>query len=173
MSAGKRVVQVLGRLPHDGGALVDQPLGDEARVEVHVLAHGVVAHVLDAAGDGQIAGAHRDLARRRGGRGQRARAHPVDGEARHRVREAGKEADVAAEGQALVAHLGGGGHDDVADPLRRCFRVPAEELADDLDAHVVGAGLPEEAAGPGLAERRADAVDVHDLLQLARHVGGA
>ena len=56
-------MEVLGRLTHHGGALVDQPLGDEARVEVDVVAHRVVAHVLDAARDRQVARAHRDLAR--------------------------------------------------------------------------------------------------------------
>ena len=79
---GKRVVEVLGRLAHHGGALVDEALGDEARVELDLLAHRVVAHVLDAARDREVAGAHRDLARRCGDRGQRAGAHPVDGEAR-------------------------------------------------------------------------------------------
>ncbi len=43
------VVEVLGRLPHHRRALVDQPLADEPRVEVDLLAHGVVPHVLDAA----------------------------------------------------------------------------------------------------------------------------
>ena len=87
----------------------------------------------------------------------------------HGVREPGEQADVAAERQPLVADLRGRGHDDVADPLGRRRGVAAQQLADDLDAHVVGARLPEEAARPRLAERGAHAVDEHDLPQLARH----
>ena len=85
-------MEVLGRLPHHGGALVDQPLADEARVEVDLGAHRVVAHVLDAAGDGEVGGAHRDLAGGGGRGGQRAGAHPVDRESRHGVGEPGEEA---------------------------------------------------------------------------------
>ncbi len=162
-------MEVLGGLAHDGGALVDQPLGDEARVEVDVLAHRVVAHVLDPAGDREIAGAHRDLARRRGHRGERAGAHAVDREAGHRLGQPREQPHVAPERQALVADLRRRRHDDVADPLRRGLRVAAEELAHGLDRHVVGTSLPEQAAGPRLAEGRADPVDVDDLSQLARH----
>ena len=112
------VVEVLGRLPHHGGALVDQPLADEARVELDLGAHRVVPHVLDSADDDEIGGAHRDLAGAGRRRGQRARAHAVDREAGHRVRQAREQRDVAAEGQALVADLRRRGEDDVADPLR-------------------------------------------------------
>ena len=162
-------MQVLGRLAHHRGALVDQPLGDEAGVEVDVLAHRVVAHVLHAAGDREVAGAHRDLARGRGDGGERAGAHAVDREAGHRVRQPREERHVAAERQALVADLRRRGHHDVADPLGRRLRVAAEELADGLHGHVVGARLPEEPARAGLAECGADTVDVDDLSQLARH----
>ena len=61
----KQVVQVLGGLPHRRRGLVDQPLGDEARIEVDVVAHRVVAHVLDAARERDVDRAERDLARRR------------------------------------------------------------------------------------------------------------
>ena len=114
----KDVVKVLGGLTHHGGALVDQPLADEARVEVDLGAHRVMAHVLDAADDDEVGGAHRDLARAGRRRRQRTRAHPVDREARHGVRQPREEGDVAAEGQALVADLCRRGEDDVADPLR-------------------------------------------------------
>ena len=165
------VVEVLGRLPHHGGALVDQPLADEARVEVDLCAHRVMAHVLDAAHDDEVGGAHRDLAGAGRRRGQRARAHPVDREARHGVRQPREEGDVAAERQALVADLRRRGEDDVADPLGRNRRVAAQELAHDLDRHVVGPRLPEEAALARAAERRPDAVDEHHLTQLTRHAG--
>ena len=163
------VVEVLRGLAHHRGALVDQALGDEAGVEVDVLAHRVVTHVLDAAGDREVACAHRDLSGGRGDGGQRAGAHPVDGEAGNRVREAGEEPDIAAEREALVAHLRGGRHDDIADPLRRDLRRPPEELPHDLDGHVVCAGLPEETARARLAERRSHPVDEHDLPERASH----
>ena len=117
----------------------------------------------------EVGCAHRDLAGARRRRGQRSRAHPVDREAGDGVREAGEQRDVAAERQALVADLRRRGEDHVADPLDRHRRVAAEQLADDLDGHVVGARLPEEAARPGLAERGADAVDEDDLVALAPH----
>ena len=81
----ERVVEVLGRLAHDGRRLVDEPLGDEARVEVDVGAHRVVAHVLDAADEHDVGGAHRDLPGAGGRRRQRSRAHAVDGEPGHRL----------------------------------------------------------------------------------------
>ncbi len=166
---GEGVVEVLGRLPHHGGALVDQPLADEARVEVDLCAHRVMPHVLDAADDHEVGRAHRDLAGAGRRRGEGACAHPVDGEAGNGVGQAGEERHVAAEGQALVADLRGGGEDDVADPLGRHARVSAQELADGLDGHVVGARLPEEAARTGLAEGGADAVDEDDFAELAGH----
>ena len=165
----ERVVEVLGGLSHDGCALVDEPLRHEPRVEVDVLAHRVVSHVLDTAGDREVAGAHRDLARGGRRRGEGAGAHPVDCEARDRVRQPGEQADVATERQPLVADLRGRGHHDVPDPLGRRRGVAAQQLADDLDAHVVGARLPEEPTRPRLAERGPHPVDEHDLLQLAGH----
>ena len=165
----ERVVEVLGRLAHHGGALVDQALADETRVELDLRTHRVVAHVLDPADDDEIGSAHRDLAGAGRRRGQRAGAHPVDGEAGHGVRQPGEEGDVAAEGQALVADLCRRGEDDIADPLRLHRRVAAQELANDLDRHVVGARLPEEAALARAAEGRADTVDEHHLTQLPGH----
>ena len=144
------VVEVLGRLPHHGGALVDQPLADEARVELDLGAHRVMPHVLDAADEHEVGRAHRDLAGACGRRRQRARAHAVDSEARHRVRQSGEQGHVAAERQALVAHLRRGGQDDVADPLGRNLGLRRRSSRTDLDGHVVGAGLPEEPAGPAL-----------------------
>ena len=163
------VVEVLGGLAHHRGGLVDDPLRDEARVEVDVLAHRVVAHVLDAADEDDVSGAHRDLARARRRRGQRAGAHAVDREPGNALREPREERDVAAERQALVADLRRRGEDDVVDLGRRQGRVAAEQLAHGLHAHVVRARLPEVAALARAAERRADAVDVHHLAQGAGH----
>ena len=142
------------------------PLGDEPRVEVDVLAHRVVAHVLDAADEDDVGGAHRDLAGARGRRGERARAHAVDGEAGDRRRQPGEERDVAAEREPLVADLRRRGEDDVVDPLGRKLRVAPEQLAHGLHGHVVGARLREEAVRRRAAEGRADAVDVDHLAEL-------
>ena len=103
--------------------------------------------------------AERDLARGGRDRGERAGAHAVDREAGHGLRDAREQRDVAAERQALVADLRGRGEDDVADPLRRELRVAAQQLAHDLDGHVVGARAPEHALRPGPAEGGAHAVD--------------
>ena len=162
-------MEVLGRLPHHGGALVDQPLADEPRVEVDLLAHRVMAHVLDAADDDEVGRSHRDLAGARRRRRQRAGAHAVDGEARHGVRQPREQRHVAAERQALVADLRGRGEDHVADALGGNGRIAAQQLADGLDRHVVGARLPEEAARACLAERGPDAVDEHHLAELTGH----
>ena len=160
-------MQVLGRASHHGGGLVDEPLRDETRVEVDVVAHRVMAHVLDAAGEGDVHGAECNLSRgRRDGR-ERAGAHAVDGEARHRVGNAGEEPDVASERQPLVAHLRGGREDDVADALGWDLRVAAHELAHGLDRHVVSARPPELAFGACLSERGAHAVDEEDFAPLS------
>jgi hypothetical protein len=129
----------------------------------------VVAHVLDAARENDVGRAHGDLARTGGDRRDRAGAHPIDREAGHGLGDAGEEGDVASERQALVADLRGSGEDDVADPLRRHLWVPAQQLARDLDRHVVGARAPEDALRARAPERCADAVDEEDLVQLPRH----
>ena len=148
------VMEVLGCLAHRRRRLVDQALRDEARIEVDVLAHRVVAHVLDAAGDGDVHRAERDLAGRGSHRRERACAHPVDREAGHRLGNAREQCDVAAECQALVADLCGRGEHNVADAVGRDPGVPAEQLADSLDGHVVCACAP--VTGPsGLPSRRA------------------
>ncbi len=159
-------MEVLRRLPHDGRRLVDQPLGDEPRVEVDVGAHRVMPHVLDAADEHDVGRTHRDLACARGGRGERARAHAIDGEARDRRRKPREERDVTTERQPLVADLRGGGEDDVVDPLGRKLRVTSEQLAHRLDRHVVRARLREQTVGGGAAERGAHSVHVDDLAKL-------
>ena len=161
------VVQVLGGRAHRYGRGIDEPLGDEARVEVDVVAHRVVAHVLDAAGEDEVGCAHRDLAGAGGDRGECPGAHPVDREARPAQRQAGEQRDVAAERQALVADLRGRRHHHIVDPLGRQGRVAAQQLADDLDAQIVGPRAPEDALRACPAERGADAVDVENLPQLA------
>ena len=112
-------MQVLGRRAHHEGGRVDELLGDEARVGVDVLAHRVAAHVLDAAGDGDVVGADGDAAADVGDRRHRAGAHAVDRVARDGLGQPGEERGGPAEGQALVADLRGGRDGDLVDPLRR------------------------------------------------------
>ena len=120
-----------------------------------------------------VRSAHRDLARAGGDRRQRAGAHAVDGEAGNRLRQPGEQRDVAPERQALVADLRGRGHDDVVDALGREARIAPQELANDLDRHVVRARPPEDAFLACAAERSTHAVDEIDLLQLPSHSGGS
>ena len=164
---GVAVVEVLRGLAHDERVGVDDPLGQDARVGVDALAHRVAAHVLDAAGDGDVVGTEGDA---RGGVGHgrhRAGAHAVDGVAGHALREAGEQRGGAADGEALVADLGGGGDRHLVHPLGRQGRVAPEQLADALDDEVVGARLGVLALG--LAERGAHAVDEDDLTLWSGH----
>ena len=164
---GQPVVQVLrGRAHHQRGR-VDQLLGQDPRVGVDALAHRVAAHVLDAAGDRDVVGAHRDAAGDVGHRGHRAGAHPVDRIAGHGLGQPGQQRGGAADGQALVADLGGGRDRDLVHPLGRQLRIAAQQLADAADHQVVGAGLGVHAAR--LAERGADAVDEDDLADFTGH----
>src|SRR4051794_16452059 len=163
------VVQVLGRRAHRHSGGIDEPLGHEAGVEVDVLAHRVVPHVLDAACEDDVGGAHRDLACAGGDGRERSGAHAVDREPGHRLRQPCEQRDIAAERQALVSDLRGGGHDHVVDPLGRQLRAASEQLADDLHAEVVGARLPEDALRPGTPECGPHAVHVNDLAQLPAH----
>jgi hypothetical protein len=129
----------------------------------------MMAHVLDAARDCNLGCAHRDLARRRRHRGQRAGTHAVDGETGHRLGDPCEQPDVAAEREALISDLRRRGHDDVADPLRRHVRIPTQQLAHDLHCHVVRARTPEDALLAGAPERRSHAVEVDDVSQLTTH----
>ena len=161
-------MQVLRRCAHRHRTGFDETFGDEARIEVDVLAHRVVAHVLDPAGKHDVGSAVCDLACACRNGGERPGAHPVDREARHSLRQPGEQRDVAAERQALIADLGCRRVDDVADALGRNLRVSAQQLAHDLDRHIVGSRLPEHALRPGPAECRPYAVDEHDLPTLHR-----
>ena len=164
-------MQVLGGLAHHQGRLVDDPLGDDPRVGVDALTHRVAAHVLDAAGDGDVDRADADRRGDVGDGGHRARAHPVDGVARRGVRQPGEQRREAAEGEALVADLGRRGDGHLLDPVLGQLGVSPQQLADALDDEVVGAGLGVHALLAGLAERGADAVDEDDLLERAWHGG--
>ncbi len=164
-------MQVLGGHAHEQGGLVDQLLGDEARVRVHALAHGVAAHVLDTAGEGDVVGTEGHTARDGGHGGQRAGAHAVDGVARYGLREARENAGGTAQRQALVTDLRGRGDGDLVDLLGVQVRVAAQQLPDRLHDEVVGAGLVVDALRARLAERGADAVDEDDVPDGTRHVG--
>ena len=101
----------------------------------------------------------------RGHGGHRAGAHPVDREAGHRAGETGQERGGPADGQTLVADLGGGRDGHLVDPFRRQLGVPAQQLADHLDDQVVGAGLRVLTLLAGLAERGAHALDEDHVAQ--------
>jgi hypothetical protein len=163
------VVQVLGGRAHDQGGRVDQLLADDPRVGVHALAHRVVAHVLDAAGDGHVVGAERDAAGGGGHGGHRAGAHAVDRVAGHGLRQAGQQGGGPAEGQALVADLRRGGDRHLVDAVGGQRRVPAQQFADAAHDQVVGARLGVDALRACLAEGGAYAVDEDDLTQRAGH----
>ena len=165
---GEAVVQVLGGVAHVQGGGVHEPLGDEARVGVRAGAHRVVAHVLHAAGDDDVVGTEADAAGRGGHRGHGAGAHAVDGESGDGAGEAGQQGGGAADGQALVAGLGGGGNGDLVDRARREGRIAAQQFADAFDHQVVGAGAGVDALVTGLAEGGADAVDEDDVADRAR-----
>ena len=92
----------------------------------------------------------------------RSTANPGTG-----LRQAGEKRDVAPERQPLVADLSGRGHDHVADALGWQRRVAPQQLADDLDRHVVGPRAPEDALLARAAERRPHAVDEVDLSKFA------
>lgn len=165
------VVEVLRGHAHEQGRLVDQLLGDEPRVRVHALAHGVAAHVLDTARDGDVVGAERDGTGDRGHGRQGAGAHAVDGVAGDRLRQPGEDARGAADGQALVTDLRGRGDGDLVDLLRVESGVAAQQLPDRLHDEVVGTGLVVDALRARLAERGADAVDEDDVPDGTRHDG--
>ncbi len=165
---GEAVVQVLGRLAHRRGGLVDQPLGDEARVEVDVLAHRVMAHVLDAAGERDVDRAERDLACGRGDGGERAGAHPVDREARDGVRGCPASSATSrpsvrpwsptcAVAARTTSPIRSGGISGLRRSSSRTALTP-------MSSARVRQYWP---FGPGLAERRPHAVDEEDLARLA------
>jgi hypothetical protein len=129
----------------------------------------VVAHVLDASGENDVVGAEGDAGSRRRDRRQRTGAHPVHGEAGDAAGQPRQQGGHPPDCQALVADLGRGGDGDVVDPLGRQLRVPAQQLPDARDDHVVGAGLGVQALRAGLAEGGSDAVDEDDVAQGAGH----
>ena len=76
----------------------------------------------------------------------------------------GQDRRGAADGQALVAGLGGGGDGDLVDPLRRQLGVAAQQLADaPLTTRSSARVSRVHALVAGLAERGADAVDEDDV----------
>ena len=84
------------------------------------------------------------------------------------LRQPGQQRRGPADGQALVADLGGGRDRDLVHALRRQLRVAAQQLADAADDEVVGAGVRVHAAG--LAERGADTVDEDDVSDGTGHL---
>ena len=164
-------MQVLGGVAHVQGGGVHQPFGHETGVRVGAGAHGVVAHVLHAAGDDDVVRAETDAAGRGRHGGHGAGTHAVHGEARDGAGQSGQQRGGPAQGEALVAGLGGGGDGHLIHPLRRQRGVPAQQLADALYDQVVGAGTGMDPLLTGPAEGRAEAVNKDDVADSAP--GGA
>ncbi len=80
-----------------------------------------------------------------------------------------QQRDVAAERQSLIADLRGRGEHDIVDLLFGEARIAAQQLAHDLDGHVVGACPPEVAVLARATESGADTVDVDHLPKRASH----
>jgi hypothetical protein len=127
----------------------------------------MMTHVLDATRDGDIVGAHGDATGDVGHGGHGTGAHPVDGIPGHGLGQPGQQRGGAADGQALVTGLRGGGDGNLVDPLGRQLRITPHQLPDTTDHQVVGAGLGIHATR--LAERSADAVNEDDLAAYSGH----
>jgi hypothetical protein len=160
-------VEVLRGLPHDEGVHPHELLGEEPRVRVGLLAHGVAAHVLDAAGDDDVLRAGADRVRGVRDRRERTRAHPVHGVAGHALRQAREDRRRPADRQALVADLRRGRPHVVVDARRVEVRVALEQAPDRADDEVVGAGLAVVAVGLGPSDRGAHPVDVDRVTKLS------
>ena len=165
--AREPVVQVLRGRPHHQSGRVDDLLGHDPWVGVDALTHRVVAHVLDAAGDGDVVGAEGDAGRGGGDGRHGAGAHPVDGVAGDGAGQTGEQGGGPADGQTLVTDLGGRGDGDLVHPLGRQPGVAAQQRTDAADHEVIGPGLAIER--PGLSEGGTDTVDEDDIAGLTRH----
>ena len=156
-------MQVLGSVAHVEGGRIHQALGHEPRVGIGALAHRVVAHVFHSAGDHDVVSPEGDAAGGGCHRGHCAGAHPVHGEARDGAGETGQECCRAADGEALVAGLRGGGYGHFVDAVRGEGGVAAHQFADAFDHQVIGAGSGVDALFARAAERCADAVHKNDV----------
>ena len=161
-------MQVLRRRAHRHRGGVDEALGDEAWVEVDLVAHRMVAHVLDAPRDDDVGCAERDLT------GPVVIAESAPAHMRSIAKPGTLEGSPASshvtpEREALIANLGRRRDDHVADPLGRDARRCAAAAPHELAHHVVGARAPEDAVLARPPERGSDAVDEHDLAESARH----
>ena len=88
---------------------------------------------------------------------------------RHLRRKPGEHTDRVAQGQPLVADLGGGGDGDLVDLLGRQLTVAAEQVAHHRGDEVVGTGVGVQTVRLGAAERRTERVDEHDVTAKERH----
>jgi hypothetical protein len=115
---GEAVVQILCRLSHHERGRIDQLLGDDPRIRIDTLAHGVVTHVLDPTRHDDVVRAKRDA---RGGCRDcrhRAGAHSIDRISGSGDRQSGQESRCPADGQPLVADLRGRRDGHVVDAVR-------------------------------------------------------
>ena len=158
----KTVVQTLSGLAHAQRCGVDQLLGDESRIRLEASSDGVVSHVLNAASNGDVVGAHGDSARNRGGGRHGTRAPAVNRIARNAQRQTGKDAHGSSENESLIAGLRGRSQSDFVDGSGRNLGVALEKTDDGLSHDVVGPSGPEDAFFAGPTKGRANAVDECD-----------
>ena len=162
---------VLGRLRHgvDAVLLLHQRI-DEAPADGGVLDRGAplerllrlahherrARHRLDAAGDGEVDLARADALRGEAHRVQSRRAEPIDGDARHRVRQAREQQRHPRDVAVVLAGLVGAAVIDLVERRPIDIRMPLHQRLDRDRAEIVGAHLGEPA---GIAaDRRADGV---------------
>ena len=127
----------------------------------------MVAHVLDAPRNGDVISAKGDPGGYCGDRRHRASAHPVDRKPRHAARQPREQRRGAADGQALITDLSGGGDGNIVHALGRQLRVASHQLPDARDHQIVSPGLGVHRSD--LAKGGADAVDEDDIAEVTWH----
>ena len=160
------VEDALGGDAHVERTRVDHALGDEAGVRVGVAADRVVAHVLDAARESDVVHAGADGCPHHRHARHRARAHAVDREAGHGLRQACEDRHRAAEREPLLAGLARRGDRDVVDAVGGNVGVSFHQADRRLDGEVIRSGVPVHALLAGAPERGSHAVDEVDVREL-------
>jgi len=159
----KQIVEILGRPAHRQCILRSDPFRQKAGVGIGRGPDGMVAHVLHAPGDGNLAGTQGNLGRRCGHRRQASGTHSINGKAAAAFRQSRQQRGGAPECQPLVTLLGGGTPDIFFHHLRLHLGIAAQQFTDDLHHHVVRPRQPEETLLPGPPERRSHSI-YHDHI---------
>jgi hypothetical protein len=157
------VVQILGRVAHVQCCWIHEPLGHEPRIGISAGAHGVVAHVLHAAGNDDVVRAEADATRRRRHCCHGSGAHAVDCEARHRAGKACQKGGRPANGEALIARLGGRGDGYLVNAVSRQRRIAAHQFPDAFHDKVISARTRINAFLAGFTEGCPHTIHEHDV----------